>query len=149
MAGDETGFDLLSPSSSSTSLPCLKFAAMTNPSLHHHSVRLRMWSSFRSSGLGPIICSRVSHLFLSVAPIFAISLRGPATKMSSPCTVPATEQDSLQKQQPDTAPTVRQQLTSPFLNSSLHDAAAGRVPSNFGPTFRTERRHSQRELARS
>ena len=37
----------------------------------------------------------------------------------------------------DTVPTVRLQLTSPFLNSSLHDAAAGRVPYNALHSFPT------------
>ena len=40
--------------------------------------------------------------------------------------------DSLRKQQRDTVPTVRQQLTSPFLNSSLHGAST--VMADFGQT---------------
>ena len=51
--------------------------------------------------------------------------------------VPATEHDSLCKQQRDTASTVRPQLTIPFLNSSPHDAAAGRVPHNALRSFPT------------
>ena len=61
-------------------MACLGSAAKTKPSLHQRSVRLRMWSSFWSSDPTPINWSRVSHLFLSIAPVLATSSRGPAIK---------------------------------------------------------------------
>ena len=75
---------LLNPSSSTTSLPCLKFAANTNPSLPTQRT-IETAEFLVITRLGP------DHLIpslLECRPIFDISWRGPATKTSSPCTVP-------------------------------------------------------------